>query len=78
MASAVLHFFHPDPYPVLDVRAVWSLGLEAGPGYTFEFWWAYVRACRELSRRLHLPMRSIDRALWQFSKEQASTPGAAA
>ena len=77
MGSAVLHFFHSDPYPVLDVRAVWSLGLAPGPGYTFDFWWTYVRACRELSRRLGLSMRTVDRALWQYSKESSPALGAA-
>src|SRR5262249_44773653 len=26
-ASVILHFGHPDPYPILDVRAIWSLGV---------------------------------------------------
>lgn len=70
-ASVVLHFFHPEPYPILDVRAVWSLGMAAPSGYSFRFWWRYVRSCRDLSRSLVLPMRTIDRALWQYSREHA-------
>ena len=27
-ASVILHFFHPDPYPILDFRALWSLNRE--------------------------------------------------
>lgn len=71
MASAILHFFHPDPYPVLDVRAAWSLGMRSRSAYTFELWWSYVLACRALSRKLGLSMRSVDRALWQYSKERS-------
>ncbi len=71
-ASVIMHFFHVEPYPILDVRAAWSLGLIAtSSGYSFELWWAYVRSCRALSRPLGLSMRSIDRALWQYSKEHS-------
>ena len=69
-ASAILHFCHADPYPVLDVRAVWSLGLEKIPRYDFDFWWKYVRFCRELSRRSGCAMREVDRALWQYANEK--------
>lgn len=70
-ASVFLHFFHRDPYPVLDVRATWSLGLRAPSAYSFEYWERYVHACRGLSRRLRLSMRTVDRALWQFSRERS-------
>ena len=69
-ASVILHFFHSDPYPVLDYRAVWSVELAQPSPYSFEFWWQYVLICRALSRSLRLSMRTVDRALWQFSKEQ--------
>jgi len=68
-ASAILHFCHADPYPVLDVRALWSLGVEAPVAYTFEFWREYVTACRALALRCRVPMRALDRALWQYSQE---------
>jgi hypothetical protein len=42
MASVLLHFGHKDPYPILDFRALWSLGLDDGPSvYNFYFWWSY-------------------------------------
>src|SRR5262245_47957288 len=28
-ASVILHFCHVDPYPILDFRALWSLGVNA-------------------------------------------------
>jgi hypothetical protein len=68
-ASVILHFFHKDPYPIIDFRALWSVSLPLPVKYTFDFWWPYVRFCRDLSDRTALDMRTIDRALWQYSKE---------
>jgi len=72
-ASVLLHFGHRDPYPILEPRALWSFGIERPPDkYDFEFWWAYVRACRGQMEAAGVEMRALDRALWQFSKEQLS------
>ena len=68
-ASVILHFFHKEEYPILDFRALWSVMLEEPNQYTFTFWWPYVQFCRELSRRNGVDMRTLDRALWQYSKE---------
>jgi hypothetical protein len=68
-ASVILHFFHKDPYPILDFRALYSLSIDEPPTYTFAFWWQYVEFCRSLARRSKLTMRDLDRALWQYSKE---------
>ena len=69
-ASVILHFGHRDPYPILDVRALWSLGIDKPPTYDFPFWEAYTRFCRNLSRKYSRSMRTLDRALWQYSKEK--------
>ena len=37
-ASVILHFAHEEPYPILDTRALWSVGLRAAPPYRFEVW----------------------------------------
>ena len=69
-ASVVLHFYHIDPYPILDFRALWSVSLEVPNQYYFNFWWTYVQFCRELAEKNNkLDMRTLDRALWQYSKE---------
>ena len=69
-ASVLLHFGHRDPYPILDFRALWSLGLDYSPAvYTFHFWWEYVHFCRNLAEKSGVSMRTLDRALWQYSKE---------
>jgi len=70
-ASVLLHLAHRDPYPIIDFRALWSLGVEAPPAaYSFAFWWAYTQACRTLAHDAGVRMRTFDRALWQFSKER--------
>jgi len=69
VASVLLHFGHRDRYPILDFRALESLGVKQPSQYTFEFWWAYVQACRQLADKHRVEMRTFDRALWQWSKE---------
>jgi hypothetical protein len=69
-ASVVLHFAHKDPYPIIDFRALWSLGVNNKPQfYTFDYWWEYVQVCRELAERCGVSMRDLDRVLWQYSKD---------
>lgn len=68
-ASVILHFFHKDPYPILDFRALYSISIEEPPDYGFGFWWSYVEFCRRLAKQSGLSMRDLDRALWQYSKE---------
>jgi hypothetical protein len=69
-ASVLLHFGHKLDYPILDVRALWSLSIE-GPttDYRFSFWWDYVQICRELKDKFGTTMRTLDRALFQNSIE---------
>jgi len=68
-ASVLLHFAHPEPYPIIDYRALWSLGVVVPDRYDFPFWWAYTQACRDLATASGVGMRMLDRALWQYSKE---------
>jgi hypothetical protein len=68
-ASVILHLFHKDPYPILDFRALWSVGLNVPKQYSFSFWWEYVEFCRTVAKRNSVDMRTLDRALWQYSKE---------
>lgn len=68
-ASVILHFCDRGQYPILDYRALWSLSTAPPAQYTFPFWWAYTDFMRRLHERSGLPMRVLDRALWQYSKE---------
>jgi hypothetical protein len=67
-ASTLLHFCDVRLYPILDYRALWSLGYSHPPHYKMAFWLSYVAYVRELARRSGQPIRTVDRALWQYSK----------
>jgi hypothetical protein len=69
-ASVVLHFCSSEPYPILDFRALWTLQTKQPSAYSFRFWWSYVEACRSIAQRNRVSMRTLDRALWQYSKER--------
>ena len=34
-ASVILHFVYPERYPILDYRALWSVGVSPAPRYAF-------------------------------------------
>lgn len=72
-ASVLLHLAHTDPYPILDYRALEALGINRVPTYTVPFWNSYVAACRRLATNADVGMRTLDRALWQWSKERRPT-----
>jgi hypothetical protein len=68
-SSVLLHFGHRDRYPILDYRALSALGITNHTN-TISFWNAYVATCRAIDDETGFGMRTIDRALWQWSKEQ--------
>lgn len=70
-ASTLLHFAFPERLPILDVRALESLGGAGRSSYTPAFWAAYVEACRTLAATSGVSLRTLDKALWQHSKERA-------
>ena len=75
-ASVILHFCAPDPYPILDYRALWSLSCDVPKqGYDFDHWWAYCEFTRRLAKQLDVSMRVLDRALWQYSKTNQPAGG---
>jgi hypothetical protein len=69
MASVILHVCHNDAYPILDVRALGTLGLGKIPTYTYEFWNKYVGFCRNAAEEYRVSMRVFDRALFGWSKK---------
>jgi hypothetical protein len=68
VASALLHFAFPDEYPILDVRALESVGVRGRSVYPASFWVAYVAFYRQLAAELGVSLRTLDAALWQHSK----------
>jgi hypothetical protein len=71
-ASTLLYVAFPDDYPILDVRALESLGVKPRSQYPVSFWLQYLTACRELARRRDVSIRTLDKALWQYSKERGA------
>jgi len=67
-ASVILHFCDRGRYPILDVRALWSAGLDATPSYAFPLWMEYTDFMRGISTKAGVSMRTLDKALWQYSK----------
>jgi hypothetical protein len=68
-ASTLLHVAFPDDYPILDVRALESLGHRGRTTYPLSFWLGYLDACRRLAAEHAVSLRTLDKALWQYSKE---------
>jgi hypothetical protein len=71
-ASTLLYCAFPDDYPILDVRALESLGVKPRSQYPVSFWLGYLRTCRGLARKHAVTVRTLDKALWQHSKERAA------
>ncbi len=69
VASVILHFVFPTKYPILDFRVLWSLGWKKPSSYNFNFWQKYRKKINEISRKYKLPTRTIEKALWKYSKE---------
>ncbi len=66
-ASVILHFCVDRTYPILDFRALWSLGVDQPSQYTIPFWQDYVHLCRSVAAKHRLTVRELDMALWQYS-----------
>ncbi len=66
-ASAILHLCHRDPYPMMDVRAFWSLGIDDEPRDWAAVWAEYTDTCRSIAAEAKTDLRTLDRALWGFS-----------
>jgi hypothetical protein len=71
-ASTLLYFAFPALYPILDVRALEALGVKPRSQYPVSFWLGYLEACRVLAARCGVSIRTLDKALWQWSKERSA------
>ena len=66
VASAIMTAVFPDRYTVIDFRALESLGTET-PDRSVSFYLEYLHYCREKARECGVSLRTLDRALWQWS-----------
>ena len=65
--AAILHLYDKGQYPILDIHALWSVGLEKRQRHAYPFWPEYIAFCREIADRNRIDMRTLDRALWRYS-----------
>ena len=75
IGSAILHWFHEDRYPIWDRHARWAVRLnECQHQYknNYERWQAYVEFCRFTANQYEVCMRTLDRALLQYGKDNNS------
>lgn len=70
-ASTILHFFHPDIYPILSYPSLWSLNVNY-TSYSFYLWLEYVKYFRQLVTEWKVSPRDLDRALWQFHHDKTA------
>jgi hypothetical protein len=71
-ASVLLHLPYPERYPILDKRALHALGVVDAPTQSFKCWEPYVAAYVQLIEQAGVDGRTLDQALWQWSKEQGT------
>lgn len=72
-ASALLFFAFPADYPILDYRALESLGQPTNrTTYSVWYWLRYLDACRSFAAEAQVPIRMLDKALWQASTERST------
>ena len=68
VASAILTAIDPERFTIIDFRALEALGI-LRPANNVDFYLEYLGKCRELARQNRVSLRTLDQALWQWSKE---------
>jgi hypothetical protein len=70
-ASALLQWMRPERFPILDVRVVGALGKPEPASYEdIDFYLDIAKEVRILAQRHALDLRTMDRALWAWHKQQ--------
>ena len=72
-ASVILHFCDKLKWPIIDFRAFWSLGQAAPSQCDFAVWEAYANYTRRIATEAGVTMRTLDRAIWAYSKANQPT-----
>ncbi len=75
MASSLMHFALPHKYPIIDRRALATLGMRPEEGKEIyinkQLWEEYRGFCLDRSKHYEVSLRMLDRALWQFDSEDS-------
>jgi hypothetical protein len=70
VASAILTAIDPARFTIIDFRALEALNIVDQPYITIDFYLAYLAVCRRIAKENRVTLRTLDRALWQWSKER--------
>ena len=71
VASAILHWFHQDDYPIWCPPTRNSVGIDNNSEAPKRGEWeAYVKFCRKIAKKNGVDMRTLDRALWKYSADR--------
>jgi hypothetical protein len=70
VASAILTAINPSRFTIIDFRALAALGVTSIVP-TIDIFISYCEFCRNLAMECNLSLRDLDRALWQWSKDQS-------
>ncbi|HUC31702.1 MAG TPA: hypothetical protein VMR99_03405 [Candidatus Paceibacterota bacterium] len=73
VSSAILTAINPESFTIIDFRALEALGV-IQPSINIDFYLKYLNKCRSLAKENNVPLRTLDRALWQWSKENSDLP----
>lgn len=68
VASAILTAIDPERFTIIDFRALEALGISQSV-ISINFYLEYLDNCRDLAKKNNVSLRTLDRALWQWSKE---------
>jgi thermostable 8-oxoguanine DNA glycosylase len=71
VASAILATIRPDEHTIIDWRALQAFGAyKANMVIDTKLYLSYLDYCKEIAERNGVSLRDLDRAMWQWSKEQ--------
>ncbi len=69
VATAILATAKPDDHTIIDWRALHALDVYAS-SVTIKLYLSYLRHCKDIAVKNGVTLRELDRAMWQWSKEQ--------
>jgi hypothetical protein len=70
VASAIMTAVRPQAFTILDFRALDALGCQTD-NRSIPFYLVYLEYCNNQANRWGMTLRQLDRALWQWSREQS-------
>ena len=70
-ASAILHLYDREQYPIFSRRSRKSIKPKMAKDLSYHLWRDYITFSRDIANRNGICMRKLDRALWRYSYENS-------